>query len=123
MKLLKGFLLSFVTLLIGLGLIATSVDNFSEDSVGGAVTCIVLGLIMLFAAGLFFLSFVLIPVQKEKATLRKDLADLVRKDQTGAEDADDTDRLLSGFRASLRRFFAQRGLPQNDPLQFTATQL
>ena len=49
MQMLKGIALSFVTVLIGLGLIATSVDNFSADSVGSSIACIVLGLIMLFA--------------------------------------------------------------------------
>ncbi len=123
MQMLKGIALSFVTVLIGLGLIATSVDNFSADSVGSSIACIVLGLIMLFAGGMFFYAFVLIPAKKEKSALKKDLAGLVLEDQTGAEDADDTDRLLSGFRAGMRRFFAERGTPENDPLQFTATQL
>ncbi len=78
---------------------------------------------MLFAGGLFFYAFVLIPVKKDKATLQKDITDLLLEDQSGAEDADDTDRLLSGFRASMRRFFAARTAEENDPLQFTATQL
>ncbi len=119
---ISSVLLTLVALLIAMGLIGTGLDGFSEKP-ANSIAVIVLGLIMLFGAFVFFRMLVLPAWQDKNSTLREDVRGLVQADQSGAGDADDTDRLIASFRASLRDFFSAEGLPENSPLQSTATQL
>ena len=116
---IKGTAITLVTLLIAMGLIATAVSDWSE----GSIAVIILGALMLFAAGVFFFALALPAWRDKEHTFRDEMTEMVTEDQTGEEDADDTDALVSSFRASLGAFLAAKGLPENSPLQTTATQI
>ena len=122
---IKGTALSIVILLIGLGMASTAVTQFSAEGTDlvGSVICGFLGLFMIFGSAIIFKELAL-PHWKDKShTLKDDFDDLVIADQTGAADSDETDALISSFRASLRDFFAARGMPENSALQSTVTQM
>ncbi len=120
---IKGTALTVVVLLVGLALISTGITEYEPGKLFNSVAVCIIGAIMLFAAYVFFRAFALPSWQDRSRTLRDDVSELIRADQTGAEDADRTDALISSFRNSMRGFFASRGLPENSPLQAAATQI
>ena len=119
-----GSLGIFLTLFsIGGALIDTAVVNAVSYFSFEFIACFLLGLFMVVVSFLSFYGFVL-PAWRDKSyTLKNELKDLVTEDQSGKQDSDATERLITGFRNSLRDFFDTPGLPENSLLQNTATQL
>ena len=115
--------LFLVMLLIGGGLIDTAFDIADSYTSFNFIGCVLLGLFLLFGAYLLF-TMQAVPAWRNKSyTLQNELTDLVKEDQTGQTDTDETERLITGFRKSFRDYFAAPGLPDNSSLQNTATQL
>ena len=112
-----------VTFFIGGGLIDTAFDNTTSYTSFNFIACVLLGLFLVLGAFLI-LRVLVIPAWTDKRyTLKNELTDLVKEDQTGKSDRDPTERLITEFRKSFREYFAAPGLPENSPLQNTATQL
>ena len=87
------------------------------------IACALLGLLLVLGSFLIFYALVLPAWTDKHYTLKNELTGLVKEDQTGKQDSDATERLITDFRNSLREFFDRPGLPENSPLQNTATQL
>ena len=115
--------LFLVTFIIGGGLIDTAFDNTASYLSGEFIACFLLGLFLVLGSFIVFYALVLPAWRDKNYTLKNELKDLVREDQTGKQDSDATERLITNFRNSLREFFDSPGLPENSPLQNTATQL
>ena len=112
-----------VTFFIGGGIIDTAFDNTTSYLSFDFIVPMLLGLFMVFGSFVVLRALV-IPAWKDKNyTLKKELTDMVKEDQTGKGDSDSTERLITDFRKSFRSFFDTPGLPENSPLQNTATQL
>ena len=112
-----------VTFFIGGGLIDTAFTNTDSYLSANFIICVLLGLFLVLGAFLI-LRVLVIPVWCDKQyTLKDELTDMVKEDQTGKGDSDATERLITDFRKSLREFFAGSGIPENSSLQKTATQL
>ncbi len=120
---IKSILLFLVILAIGVGLISTSFTNRADYPVSSFVGCLILGLFMVFGAGVVLKMLVIPGLQDRDSSIREEVSDFVRADQTGARDSDATDSLVTSFRVSFRNFFAAPGVPENSALQDTATQL
>lgn len=112
-----------VTFFIGGGLIDTAFDNTTSYTSFNFIACVILGLFLVGGSFLLFYLLVLPAWTDRRYTLKDELTDLVKEDQTGKSDSDATERLITGFRKSYREYFAAPGLPENSPLQNTATQL
>ena len=112
-----------VTFLIGGGLIDTAFDNSTSYTSMNFIIGVLLGLFLVFGSFVIFYMLVLPAWQNTHYTLKHELTDLVKEDQTGKADSDATERLITEFRNSFRDFFAAPGLTENSPLQQTATQL
>ena len=112
-----------VMFFIGGGLIDTAFDNTTSYTSFNFIACVLLGLLMVFASFVFFYLLVLPAWRDRSYTLKDELTDLVKEDQTGKSDSDATERLITEFRKSFRDYFAAPGLPENSSLQNTATQL
>ena len=111
------------TFFIGGGMIDTAFDNTASYLSAEFIACFLLGLFLVIGSFIIFYALVL-PAWRDKSyTLKNELKDLVKEDQTGKQDSDATERLITNFRNSLRDFFDTPGLPENSPLQNTATQL
>ena len=112
-----------VTFFIGGGLVDTAVHNSTSYFSFEFIACALLGLLLVLGSFLFFYALVLPAWTDKHYTLKNELTGLVKEDQTGKQDSDATERLITDFRNSLREFFDRPGLPENSPLQNTATQL
>lgn len=122
MERIKSTAICLVSLMIGLGLLSTGLSGFGEAP-ANSVAVILLGLLMLTAAVVFFALLVLPAWRDGSRTAREDFADIVKADQTGNEDSDAADELLTSFREAMRDYFSADGLPENSPVQSVATQL
>ena len=112
-----------VTFFIGGGLVDTAVHNSTSYFSFEFIACALLGLLLVLGSFLIFYALVLPAWTDKHYTLKNELTGLVKEDQTGKQDSDATERLITDFRNSLREFFDRPGLPENSPLQNTATQL
>ena len=112
-----------VTFFIGGGLIDTAFDNTTSYTSFNFIACVLLGLFLVFGSFLIFYVLVLPAWRNKHYTLKNELSDLVKEDQTGKTDSDATERLITDFRKSYHDYFTAPGLPENSPLQNTATQL
>ena len=112
-----------VTFFIGGGLIDTAFTNTDSYLSANFIICALLGLFLVLGAFLILRVLVIPAWYDNSYTLKNELTDLVKEDQTGKTDSDETERLITEFRKSLREFFAAPGIPENSSLQNTATQL
>lgn len=119
----KDTALTVATLGIGCGILGAAFSPGEEHSLGSVIFSVVMGGFCI-VAGLVFLKEITIPAWKNrKKTLKDDAKALVKPEQKGKADADEDDRLISGFRQSVYSFFKGRGTEPNSVIQHTATQL
>ena len=122
MERFKSLALSLVTFMIGLGLVSTSFSNLKEASVGSFIFSLLIGAFCLFA-GVFFFIILVLPAWKENdKSIKSEIKDFVKADQSGSDDNDEIDYLISGFRRSFKEFFSTMNNVPNSSLQLTSSQ-
>lgn len=119
----KSSALAITCICVGLGIISAPFSGEETHGIGAIIFSIVMGLICLLVGfGLLYMEC--IPAWKNRErTLQDDVNEFLRQNQTGKDDENEDDELISDFRKSYCEFFSETGIKENFVIQNTATQL